>query len=276
MNLFDMEPDVETAQDFLKLKPEWCQGDQRPIDAATLIAFGHARRDGRFLEIGTSAGEGAAALLYGARSGSATLVGLDLAQRVYYDKSRRVGGIVQDALPELANRYTVVPGVMSNHVRHLEGPFDLVHIDAGHSHPWAVVDLLFSITKLRQGSWVLFDDANYLAALSQGAYYFARVFSQHGHFVGNHFAFPYEGPTPDLITAITKSLELGWQTGLPSELLVDLHKELHNCLSQVDAMRIMALLLSRNVHWLENEAIYLEVHEGLWKRELERRKLLKS
>lgn len=274
MDFTEIEPDSEGADTFLPLKPTWCHGDQTKVDAATLIAFARYKQNGRFLEIGTSAGEGSAALLYGARHGSATLKGLDLAGRVYYDKSRCVGDVVAEAVPDLKDRYTPLTGVMSNHVLQLEGPFDLVHIDAAHSHPWAVVDLLFALTRMEPGAVVLFHDANYTAALSQAAYFFSRVFAEHGRFVGNHFAMEYRGPNRALTSAIISSLELSWQTSLPRDILVELHGALYDVFSDTDVMKIISLLLSKNAHHIDNSKIYDEINGGLWKRELERRSLL--
>ena len=274
MDLSELQLDRESARLFIPLKPDWCHGDQTLDDAATLIALARMKENGRFLEIGTSAGEGAAALLYGARDGTATLTGVDLAKQVYYDKSRKVGDVVAEAVPHLAGRYTVITGAMSDRVLGMEGSFDLIHIDAAHSHPWAVFDMLCALTKAEPGAIVAFHDANYTAALSQAAYFFSRVFAGHGRFIGNHFAFEYRGPTPELVEAILRSLDLTWQAALPPKLLVALHGPLHDVFSEADAMRIMARLLERDGHYMSNVQIYTDINKGLWHRELERRKLL--
>lgn len=269
-----LEMDLEAAQAFLPLKPGWCHGDQTVKDAATLIALGRLRRDGRMLEIGTSAGEGAAALLYGARDGRATLTGIDLAERVYYDKSRKVGDVVPEALPELAARYTILSGVAAERVLRMDETFDLVHIDAAHSHPWATFDMLCALTRANEGAIFVFHDANYTAALSQAAYYLSRVMAGQGRFIGNHFAFVYRGATPELVEAILQILALPWQTALPPEKLAALHAELSGPFVPVDAMRIMARLLETNATFHAHAKIHETVNKGLWQREQERRRLL--
>ncbi|MBV7397359.1 class I SAM-dependent methyltransferase [Mameliella sediminis] len=270
-----VEMDLDAARAFLPLKPGWCHGDQTLEDAATLIALAQLKKDGNILEIGTSAGEGAAALLYGCREGSGTLTGIDLAEQVYYDKSHKVGDVVPEALPEMQARYTIFSGVASEHVLTMDMKFDLVHIDAAHSHPWATFDMLSAMTQVNDGAIFAFHDANYTAALSQAAYYLSRIMSGQGRFIGNHFAFVYKKEMgAELVEAILDILDLPWQTSLPPENLVALHAALSRAFPDVEVMRIMSKLLEKNAEYLANAHIHEALNKGLWQRELERRRLL--
>ncbi|MCD2183567.1 class I SAM-dependent methyltransferase [Rhizobium sp. GN54] len=268
-----IEPNIAEAEVFLPMKPTWCKSDQTLTDAATLMAFAQYAKPKTMLEIGSSAGEGAAALLYATRELHSHLHGLDLSPTVYYDKSKPIGSVVFEAFPGFAERYTVKTGVRCDAVPTIDAKFDLVHIDANHSHPWGVYDFLWALPSLNQGALVAFHDANYLAAISQAAFYFARLIPN-GAFVGNHFAFVYEGPTQTLFDAIMECLEINWQSSIPASSCAGLQVALSTVFSDAQAMQIASRVLAQNANYHKFSKLYEEVHKALWQRELQRRALL--
>ncbi|MNJ39826.1 hypothetical protein D3C77_347080 [compost metagenome] len=264
--------DVASAEEFLARKPAWVKSDQTPTDAAALIAMVQVAKPKAMVEIGTSAGEGAAAMLYGTQTFGSELFSLDLSETVYYDRSKPIGAVVDEAFPEFLPRYQRRTGVMCDAVRTLDRRFDFVHIDGAHAHPWATVDFLRCLPFLNEGALVAFHDANYMAAISQAAYYFARILP--GEFVGNHFLLRYEGPTDTLFQGLMDVLEINWQQNLAEQAIVNLYEDLLMVFPAKQAGALCARVLERHANYQKFTHLYSEVHGALWKREIERRKLL--
>lgn len=271
--ILELDLDFDAADTFISKKPDWCRSDQTRENAATLIAAAKAARALNMLEIGTSAGEGAAALLEGSAAAGSHLVGIDIAKSVYYDKSKLVGSVVVDHFPQHADRYSLHIGLTSRTVRVLNKKFDLVHIDGQHSHPWAVLDFLNVLPMLNEGALVLFDDANYTAPLSQGAYYFSRNLKS-GFFVHGHFVLQYEGITDALFESICDTLKLPWQTKLETMYLTGLFDSLREVFQERQAMMITGLMMESNADFIKQLHIFKDLNDAQWQLELERRRLV--
>lgn len=267
--------DLAVADSFLKRKPEWVKSDQTPTDAAALIAMVRAARPKNMMEIGTSAGEGAAAMLYGSEEFNSVLFSLDIRKCVYYAEEKGIGAVIDESFPDYLPRYQRRTGVMCDEIRNLGERFEFVHIDGAHAHPWATLDLLRSIPFLNEGALVAFHDANYVAASSQAAYYIARILS--GQFVGNHFLYHYEGPTPQLFQGLMSLLEVNWQQPLaPPRVLNGLFEDLSSVFNPRQAAALTGKLLEKNASFIRFSKLYNEVNGAQWKRELQMRALLSA
>jgi predicted O-methyltransferase YrrM len=270
--IIPMPLDLSVADRFLQRKPDWVKSDQTPTDAAALITMVRAARPKSMLEIGSSAGEGAAAMLYGAEDFGSKLHSLDLAQNVYYAKDKVIGAVIDESFPEYLPRYKRSTGVMCDAVRTLGERFEFVHIDGAHSHPWAAIDFLRTIPFLNEGALVAFHDANYMAAVSQAAYYVARILP--GQFVGNHFLYCYQGPVPQLFEGLMDVFDVNWQQSIEPKVLQGLYEDLTAVFTSSQAAALTGRIMEKNASYLKYGKLYADVNGALWKRELERRAML--
>lgn len=136
----------------------------------------------------------------------------------------------------------------------------------------AAIDFLRGIPFLNKGALVAFHDANYLASISQAAYYVARILP--GQFVGNHFLYRFEGATDQLFTGLMDALEVNWQSSIDPSVLGGLFEDLSTVFTPSQAAALTGRVMDGNSSYFKFKTLYTEVHGSLWKRELERRKLL--
>ena len=263
-------PEVVNA--YWDRRPDWCRSDQSRENAATLIGAASEIDGGEMLEIGSSAGEGAAALLHGSRENGARLHGIDVATHVYYDKTKPIGAVVAEAFPEYANRYQLHTESTSKRARTFEQRFNLVHIDGAHSHPWAVLDLLNVMGVVENGTLILLDDAKYTAPLSQAAYYMAHELSEFGKLSGGHFAFRYPGPTLDFITRLERIITMPWQAPIPYGELMGLFEYLTHSIGPQAAAKLAGAFLVAFDRYEQHATIYQPLSQRLWRNEIELRK----
>lgn len=264
--------DLSVADSFLERKPGWVKSDQTPTDAAALITMVRAARPKTMMEIGTSAGEGAAAMLYGSEEYGSVLYSLDLAKTVYYAKEKGIGAVIDESFPDYLPRYKRLTGVACDAVRTLGERFEFVHIDGAHAHPWGALDLLRSIPFLNAGALVAFHDANYMAAMSQAAYYVARILP--GQFVGHHFLYCFEGVSSQLFEGLMDALEVNWQQPVEPKVLNGLFEDLSAVFTASQTAALTGRIMEKNASFHKFGNLYSEVNGALWKRELQRRSLL--
>ena len=272
-DLFEV-PGNEELDVYWTKRPEWCRSDQTRENAETLVGVSKAAKAANMLEIGSSAGEGAAALLHGSAEHGSKLYGIDKAELVYYDNTKKIGAVVEEAFPEYSDRYFVYAGETSKLVQTLGVTFDLVHIDAHHSHPWALLDLLQTLPALNDGAYVVLDDALYAAPLSQAAHFIGEVFGDLGYYHGGHYVFRYRGVTEELVRLIVEVAKIGWQTNPGEDFAAGLYEWLSKCCNPAQAHEIVGTLMLEAAAYIKHEKTFLELNRALWKRELERRKLL--
>lgn len=264
----DIKLDYKAAEEFAKYKADGYRIEQRAEDAACLIAAVLYAKPKTMLEIGTSAGEGAAAILFGSREFDSHLYCVDLAVHAHYDKSKPIGSYVTAAFPDYGRRLHVQTGVRSDYVGKLGQRFDFVHIDANHSHPWAIIDLLAAVPYMNEGALVAFHDANYVAAISQAAYYLARVFPQPSKFLAHHFLYHYPGPTDEFFDAVMAVLDINWQVAVPPRYLNGWYEKMALVFKPHQAMAICGKVFERNANFHRFGNLYNEINGSLWKREL--------
>jgi predicted O-methyltransferase YrrM len=122
------------------------------------MAIGNAPRAGaaRILEIGFNAGHSAAIWLLGAGA-RAEYTFIDLGDHTYtvpcYDHLRSRFLALPMQLLRGDSRW-----ILPQHVRDAKGPYDLIHIDGGHSSSCFFSDLACAIALGRRGTVILVDD----------------------------------------------------------------------------------------------------------------------
>lgn len=146
--------------------PDWEQGAIRVFEALVLDQFVRAARPEAVLELGVASGVSSAVLLHsladlhGAAAERRTrLYSYDVLPHCYFDKARPVGSAVDTMAPELRGMWSLRRGDARAAATELAGRrFDLIFIDANHSHPWPTFDLLWLSELAAPGAWVILHD----------------------------------------------------------------------------------------------------------------------
>ncbi len=117
------------------------------------------------LELGVASGASSAALLFaldgrGDDGHDRVLLSCDVRPTCYFDASRPTGSAVQEMYPERRTRWVLDTNSDARRIiaAHVPGSIDLTFIDANHSHPWPLLDLLHLTRLARPGSWVALHD----------------------------------------------------------------------------------------------------------------------
>jgi predicted O-methyltransferase YrrM len=127
-------------------------------DAKFLCELIEESKPNRCFEVGVASGMSTTFLLMAlAKLGPEhELVSVDISRQYYADRSKQVGYIVDAAIPELGCRF----GLHFNHWSAdaekfaTDEKFDLVFIDAHHSHPWATLDTMLLLPFVNPGAWI--------------------------------------------------------------------------------------------------------------------------
>lgn len=134
------------------------------IDAHDLAFINHLmtlRRPARVLEIGTCTGfsAGMIARILDAQGGGA-LTCVDHDDRVYFDRAKPVGFLIDAIAPDPVTRIDLRTGqtALDLALAPPDAPFDMVFIDASHQHPWPVIDTLCVLPLLAPGALVVHHD----------------------------------------------------------------------------------------------------------------------
>lgn len=102
-----------------------------------------------------------------AQNGRGTLTGIDISPTYYLDPARATGAVVTEVLPEHAGRFTLRTGRCAFEVTKDLGPLDFAFIDGHHKHPWAMLDLIALLPRLKPHAWVALHDVNLCRKPSQ-------------------------------------------------------------------------------------------------------------
>jgi hypothetical protein len=156
-------PDQASAEQLFLRLPGWARLEisTNTKRFALLMGVLEGYRPVRMAEVGVSAGSLSAALLYKARQYSmeARLVGIDLGETCSFEGPRKIGGVIQDAFPELLPAYDLHTGKTSLDAEAiLPSPLDFAYIDANHEHPWAAIDCLCLLPHLADTAIIGFHD----------------------------------------------------------------------------------------------------------------------
>lgn len=153
-------------------RPEWARAGSVSVDDAQfLFARVIVARVETVVELGTASGVSTAILCHaldtahrtGKISSGYRVLSYDQRDTFYLDPSRAVGDAAREMLdPVLVShiefRHPATAITLREH--HAPGEIGMLFIDANHSHPWPVLDLLATLELLRPGAEVIFHDIN--------------------------------------------------------------------------------------------------------------------
>lgn len=160
-----MPTDVKRRAGFVYRRPKWGRGMITRDDARFLHDLVVRLRPNVAIEIGVASGCSSVHILaamatYRRRAaGDVWLHACDVAERCYFDESKRTGAAVSELAPELGAHYRFIVGDVLLARQMLPGLHaSFAFIDANHLHPWAAADLLGLLPALAPGAWVALHD----------------------------------------------------------------------------------------------------------------------
>jgi hypothetical protein len=226
------------------------------------------------LEIGVSAGLTSGALLFAAnRHHPASLDGVDIAETVYYDQTKRVGEVVEVLESAVRARYALHLKKTAIDVMSMDKSFDLAFIDGNHAHPWATFDLLCILPKLRKGAVVILHDIHYFCTHSQGGYCLFESVTVPKAKVGN-IGCLITDDVEQLLEGMYSSFTMNWQDMLPAESIASAASSLETtALGSSGAKRFSSLLQTKHDEYARSFPIYKYMRQQQWGREMESRKV---
>jgi predicted O-methyltransferase YrrM len=154
--------DSDGLRDVLTRRPHWVQGGISGGDSEFLLELVNGVAPATVLELGVASGASSAALLFALDSlgGERTLHSCDVRNTCYFDAERATGSAVGEMYPGHRTAWRLDTNTDARRI--LEqlpaGSIDLTFIDANHSHPWPLLDLLHITRLARPGSWVALHD----------------------------------------------------------------------------------------------------------------------
>ena len=132
------------------------------FDAKFLCDLIKESRPSKCFEVGVASGMSTTFLLKAlARIGpQSELVSVDISQQYYADSTKQVGYVVDAAIPELGCKFGLHFHHWSANAEKFAAneKFDLVFIDAHHSHPWATLDTMLVLPFVNPGAWIVHHD----------------------------------------------------------------------------------------------------------------------
>lgn len=145
-------------------RPTWTVASISDYDAAFFAGLVMAVKPHKIVEVGVASGWGSVMLLKALETVGVTdhqYIGVDIAERFFYDENYATGQAVGEVVPTLASNYRLLTGrSIAEVAQELGGGIDFAFIDAHHMHPWATLDLLSLLPFLVPGSWVAMHDLN--------------------------------------------------------------------------------------------------------------------
>jgi glycosyltransferase involved in cell wall biosynthesis/predicted O-methyltransferase YrrM len=155
--------DVDGLRALLTRRPAWVQGGISGGDSEFLLELVAGVAPRTVLELGVASGASSAALLFAldqTANGSGVLHSCDVRPTCYFDATRATGAAVDDMYPQRRTRWLLDTNTDARRIAETlaAGSIDLTFIDANHSHPWPLLDLLHLTRVARAGSWVALHD----------------------------------------------------------------------------------------------------------------------
>lgn len=152
------------TDDMYRQRPAWTVASISEYDAAFFAGLVMAVKPRKVVEVGVASGWGSVMLLQALETAGVAdyqYIGVDIAERFFYDANYATGQAVGEMVPALASRYRLLTGrAIAEVAPELGGGIDFAFIDAHHMHPWATLDLLSLLPFLVPGSWVAMHDLN--------------------------------------------------------------------------------------------------------------------
>jgi predicted O-methyltransferase YrrM len=158
--------------ELYQARPRWAEGstgthfDMRFLFDRALVCAAPVT-----VEIGTASGFGTVFLCHALESAyrdgrvgaGYRVITYDAHPRFYADETKRVGDAARELLPEpLLDHLEFRAPAQAMNLRHDFGDDSIgfMFLDANHSHPWPVLDLLFALDSLAPGAEVVMHDIN--------------------------------------------------------------------------------------------------------------------
>lgn len=146
--------------------PSWATGYVSGEDAAFLVHMVSALQPSTVVELGVASGASSAALLFALdqlpEAPSRALYSCDVRATCYFNEAYETGQACREMYPTPRAAWH---RAFSTDARRLAaqlppGGADLTFIDANHSHPWPLLDLLHVTAFARPGSWIILHDVD--------------------------------------------------------------------------------------------------------------------
>jgi len=227
-NGLGITPDLATARQYLERLPSWATQEvsTTPARLAYLMGVLERFRPMSMVEIGVSAGTLSGALLTKALqyAEAPVLYGIDLGQHTYYDCNRSIGEVLQ-SFPELLPHHRLHTGKTALDAPELIAePVDFVYIDANHSHPWAAIDCLCMLPRLKSGAVIGFHHVARINTLARSGLYTFQSLDLPGEentvddFHGTGIRI-YDGDAERMLESLLLAFSLPWHTNDPGPTL---------------------------------------------------------
>jgi len=147
----------------LERRPAWVQGGISGGDSEFLVELVNGVDPATVFELGVASGASSAALLFALdQLGSAnrTLRSCDVRSTCYFDADRATGSAVDEMYPQRRTPWLLDTNSDARRIGLVlpSGSIDLTFIDANHSHPWPLLDLLHVTRVARPHSWIALHD----------------------------------------------------------------------------------------------------------------------
>lgn len=145
--------------------PSWATGFISGGDTEFLLELVTGTGPRSVLELGVASGASSAALLFAmdqlpSSEGTRRLLSCDVRPSCYFDPQRPTGSAVSEMYPSYRTTWTLDTNTDARRLAQalpLQS-FDLLFIDANHSHPWPLIDLLHLAQLARPGAWIALHD----------------------------------------------------------------------------------------------------------------------
>jgi glycosyltransferase involved in cell wall biosynthesis/predicted O-methyltransferase YrrM len=145
--------------------PAWAKGFVNHSDAEFLLEMIAGLNPKSVLELGVASGASSAALLFALDHlaptlGERRLLSCDVRPSCYFDEARPAGAAVREMYPDHRAAWTLDTNVDARRLSQSLRPasVDFVFIDANHSHPWPLLDLLHLAAVAKPGCWFALHD----------------------------------------------------------------------------------------------------------------------
>ena len=156
--------DTDSLREILTRRPAWVQGGISGGDSEFLLELVSGVDPRVVLELGVASGASSAALLFaldqlGPADGR-RLLSCDVRPTCYFDADRATGSAVDEMHPHRRTPWLLDTNTDARRISEAlpAASVDLTFIDANHSHPWPLLDLLHITHIAKPGSWVALHD----------------------------------------------------------------------------------------------------------------------
>ena len=248
------------CEEYFARKPAWVTRDQSFLSINYVMGLVKHFKPRTMLEIGVSAGLTSGAMLVASHTydEDAMVYGIDLADDVYYQPAKKIGALVDEAYPELRSRLRLLLGKTCTDVPDLfEEPIDFVYVDTLHSHPWPTLDVLNSLTRLREGGIIAMDGIRFGAPGHDGSAYFYH------HYPGDKLTCDgvqtgavFVHDRQALFEHCREVLELGWQVDVGRDTLKKTVANVEEHFGAEKAKRVRGVCEARYGHLMRFSATY--------------------